>query len=103
MMVMQIKTKKWEKKNRYLLVKKMYTKVKNEAHQNDPQLRMPCKKPNAYLFIRLFLKWKQEGNAHHNKNAEERKYKIKRVKIKPKYPKPSTQTLNKEIELEQDF
>jgi hypothetical protein len=35
-----------------------------------------------------------------NKNAEERKYKIKRVKIKPKYPKPSTQTPNKELEPE---
>jgi len=38
-----------------------------------------------------------------NKNAEERKYKIKRVKIKPKYPKPSTQTPNKELEPEWDF
>jgi hypothetical protein len=39
------KNKKNEKKDdRYLLVKKMYTNVKNEAHQNDPQLRMPCKK-----------------------------------------------------------
>jgi hypothetical protein len=51
------KKKKNEKKDdRYLLVKKMYTKAKNEAHQNDPQLRMPCKKSSAYLFICLFLK-----------------------------------------------
>jgi hypothetical protein len=57
MMVMQLKQIKNEKKdNRYLLVKKMYTNVKNEAHQNDPQLRMPCKKFNAYLFVGLFLK-----------------------------------------------
>jgi hypothetical protein len=35
-----------------------------------------------------------------NKNAEERKDNIKRVKIKPKYPKPPTQTPNKKIELE---
>jgi hypothetical protein len=51
------KKKKLRKKdNRYLLVKKMYTNVTNEAHQNDPQLRMPCKKFNAYLFLCLFLK-----------------------------------------------
>jgi hypothetical protein len=51
------KKKKYEKKDDgYLLVKRMYTKVKNEAHQNDPQLRMPCKKSNAYLFVCLFLK-----------------------------------------------
>jgi hypothetical protein len=35
-----------------------------------------------------------------NKKVKERKDKIKRVKIKPKYPKPLTQTSNKEIELE---
>jgi hypothetical protein len=52
------KKKNKKKDNRYLLVKKMYTKVKNEAHQNDPQLRMPCKKSNAYLFVCLFLKRK---------------------------------------------
>ncbi len=39
-----------------LLVKKMYTNVKNEAHQSDPQLKMPCKKLNTYLFVCLFLK-----------------------------------------------
>jgi hypothetical protein len=50
------KKKKEKKYNRYLLMRKMYTNVKNEAHQNDPQLRMPCKKSNAYLFICLFLK-----------------------------------------------
>ncbi len=34
---MQLKRKKYEKKdNRYLFVNKMYTTVKNEAHQNDP-------------------------------------------------------------------
>jgi len=38
-----------------------------------------------------------------NKNEEERKDKIKRVKRKPKYPKPPTQTLNKIIELKLDF
>jgi hypothetical protein len=38
-----------------------------------------------------------------NKNAEERKDKIKRVKRKPKYPKPPTQTLNKRIKSELDF
>jgi hypothetical protein len=38
-----------------------------------------------------------------NKNAEEKKDKIKRVKIKPKHLKPSTQTPNKEIEPEGDF
>jgi hypothetical protein len=32
-----------------------------------------------------------------NKNAEEKKDKIKRVRMKPKYLKPSTQTPNKEI------
>jgi hypothetical protein len=53
MMVMQLKRKKNEKKdNRYLLMKKKYTNVKSEAHQ----LRMPCKKSNAYLFVCLFLK-----------------------------------------------
>jgi len=57
MMVMQLKRKKYEKKdNRYLFMNKMYTTVKNEAHQNDPQLKMPCKKSNAYLFVCLFLK-----------------------------------------------
>ncbi len=64
-MVMQLKRKKYEEKERYLLLKKMYTNVKNEAHQNDPQLKMPCKKTNAYLFVCLFLKCKQEGNANH--------------------------------------
>jgi len=38
-----------------------------------------------------------------NKNEEERKGKIKRVKRKPKYPKPPTQTLNKRIEPKLDF
>jgi hypothetical protein len=57
MMVMQLKRKKYEKKdNRYLFMNKMYTNVKNEAHQNDPQLKMSCKKSNAYLFVCLFLK-----------------------------------------------
>jgi len=57
MMVMQLKRKKNEKKdNRYFLVKKMYINVKNEVHQIDPQLKMPCKKTNAYLFVCLFLK-----------------------------------------------
>jgi hypothetical protein len=57
MLVMQLKRKKNEKKdNRYLLVKKVYTNVKNEAHKNDPQLRMSCKKSNAYLLVCLFLK-----------------------------------------------
>jgi hypothetical protein len=43
------KKKKNEKKdNRYLF-------VKNDTHQNDPQLRMPWKKSNAYLFVCLFL------------------------------------------------
>jgi len=57
MMVMQLKRKKNEKKdNRYFLVKKMYINVKNEVHQIDPQLKMPCKKTNAYLFVWLFLK-----------------------------------------------
>jgi len=54
-----------KKKKRYLFVKKMYTNVKNEVHQNDPQVKMPCKETNAYLFVCLFLKWKQEGNANH--------------------------------------
>jgi hypothetical protein len=35
-----------------------------------------------------------------NKNAEEKKDNIKRVKIKTNYLKPSTQTPNKEIEPE---
>jgi hypothetical protein len=33
----------------------MYTNVKNEVHQKDPQLKMPCKKSNAYLFVCLFV------------------------------------------------
>jgi len=45
-----------KKKKRYLFVKKMYTNVKNEVHQNDPQVKMPCKETNAYLFVCLFLK-----------------------------------------------
>jgi hypothetical protein len=45
MMMMQLKRKKHEKKDdRHLLVKKMYTNVKNQAHQSDPLLKMPCKK-----------------------------------------------------------
>jgi len=57
MMVMQLKRKKKEKKDsRYLLGKKMYTNVKNEVHQNDPQLKMSCKQTNVYLFVCLFLK-----------------------------------------------
>ncbi len=43
----------------------MYTNVKNEAHQKDPQLKMPCKKIQ-FMFICLFvIDMKQDDNAHH--------------------------------------
>ncbi len=45
-----------KKGKRYLLVKKVYANVKNEAHKNDPQLKTSCKKSIAYLLVCLFLK-----------------------------------------------
>ncbi len=57
---------------------------------------------HIYSFV-CFLNENKRAMPTINKNAEEKKDKIKRVKIQRKCLKQPTQTPNKKIEPEQDF
>ncbi len=95
-MVIHLKRKKNHVKERNKFLKKMFTNVKDEAHGNNQQPKMPLKKLNVCLLVfEMKIKAQCQLQTRMKKKVERKHEERKKTTNRTSQnPKPPPQTLN---------